>query len=389
LSFATIDGVRHFYRVDGNDDRPTILFSHSLGCDHAQWDSQAADLLPYFRVLRYDIRGHGASDVTPGEYSIEQLGRDALAVADAAGIGTFAFCGLSLGGMIGQWLGANAGDRLTHLVLANTSPHYPNPQPMEDRRTAVLRNGMLVVVEMVLQRFFTPEFIAKKSPELASTRRTFLSTNPVGYGGCCAAIRDMNNIPSLGKIRTPTLIVFGDRDLSTPWTGAGEILAASIPGAIAVGLPSAHLSNLELPRTFTSVLLDFLQPPAGNAFEAGDAMRREVLGHAHVDRSTAGATEFNREFQQLITRYAWGAVWTRPLLDRRTRRMLVIATTAAMGRWEEFRLHTRAALADGLEPCDLKELLLQTAVYAGVPAANTGFQVAMEELQSLKEKKSK
>ena len=137
MPFANIDGIRHFYRLDGRDDRPAIVFSHSLGLDHGQWDHQAADLLPHFRVLRYDIRGHGATDAPPGEYSLERLARDILGIADAAGVAQFAFCGLSLGGMIGQWLGANAGERVTHLVLANTSPRYGNPQVMEDRRAAV------------------------------------------------------------------------------------------------------------------------------------------------------------------------------------------------------------------------------------------------------------
>jgi 3-oxoadipate enol-lactonase len=259
LLFANIDGTRFFYRFDGRDELPTIVFSHSLGVDHGMWDHQAADLLPHFRVLRYDIRGHGASDVPPGEYSIERLGRDVLDIADAAGAAQFAFCGLSLGGMIGQWLGANASERLTHLILANTSPHYRNPQVMEDRRTAVAKGGMVAVADAVMQRFFTPESIAANPPEVASVRRTLLATSPVGYAACCAAIRDMDNRASLRDIRTPTLIIFGERDLSTPWTGAGEVLAASIPGAKAVGFPTAHLSNLEAPDSFTAALLDFLQ----------------------------------------------------------------------------------------------------------------------------------
>ncbi len=388
MPFANIDGIRHYYRLDGRDDRPTIIFSHSLGLDHSQWDRQAADLLPHFRVLRYDIRGHGATDAPPGEYSIERLARDILGIADAAGVARFAFCGLSLGGMIGQWLGANAGERVTHLVLANTSPRYGNPQVMEDRRSAVAKGGMASLVDAILQRFFTQESVAANSPEVASARRTLLATNPIGYSGCCAAIRDMDNIASLGKIRTPTLIIFGDRDLSTPWAGAGDVLAASIPGAKAVGFPTAHLSNLEAPRSFSAALLDFLQVGSGDRLEVGFAMRRQALGDAHVDRSIANTTGFNRDFQEMITRYAWGTVWTRPLLDQRTRRMLAMTAIAALGRWEEFRMHIRAGLAHELEPCDLKELLMQVAIYAGVPVANTGFHIAMEELQRPADKKN-
>ena len=133
-------------------------------------------------------------------------------------------------------------------------------------------------------------------------------------------------------------------------------------------------------------LLEFLQTPenSSNAFEAGMAVRRAMLGDAHVDRAIETTTDFNRDFQDLITRYAWGSIWTRPGLDRRTRRLLVLATMAALGRWEEFRMHLRAGLAHELEPCDLREVLLQAAIYGGVPVANTGFHIASEEIEKHK-----
>src|SRR6185369_1938911 len=173
-----------------------------------------------------------------------------------------------------------------------------------------------------------------------------------------------------------------DRDPSIPWEGHSSILVSEIPGAKAVKIQTAHLSNLEQPRAFTAAVLDFLLAGNANAdpFETGIKVRRQVLGDDHVNRSMAAATDFTRDFQELITRYAWGSVWTRPGLDHRTRRLLVLAMTASLGRWEEFRLHLRAALAHGLEACDVKETLLQVAVYAGVPAANTAFQIAKEEM---------
>ncbi len=137
-----------------------LVLSHSLGLDHGMWDAQTADLLPHFQVLRYDTRGHGASSVAAGDYSIAELAQDVLALADACGVARFAFCGLSLGGMIGQWLGAHAPDRLTHLVLANTSSRLTDPQPMEARRRAVLEHGMAAVEELVMGRFFSPAVLA-------------------------------------------------------------------------------------------------------------------------------------------------------------------------------------------------------------------------------------
>jgi 3-oxoadipate enol-lactonase / 4-carboxymuconolactone decarboxylase len=385
LPFTQADNARLFYHLDGRDDRPTIIFSHSLGVDHKQWDRQAADLLPYFRVLVYDIRGHGASDAPTGDYSIAQLGRDVLAIADAAGVKQFAFCGLSLGGMIAQWLGANAPDRVTYLILANTSAKSTNPAMMEERRTKVTSGGMKTIVDSVMQRFFTPESLAANFAEVGTTRRTFLATIPTGYAGCCAAIRNMDNLPLLSKIQTPSLVIYSDRDLSTPWTGNGEILASSIAGAKVAALPTAHLSNLEAPRSFTAALLDFLHH-RDDSLETALARRREVLGDAHVDRAVANTTDFTHEFQHMLTRYAWGEIWTRPHFDQRTRRLLTLTTLAALGRWEEFRMHLHTGLEKELEPCDVKELLLQIAIYAGVPVANTGFHIAQEELQRPREK---
>lgn len=380
MPFVNVDNTRLFYRLEGADNRPALVMSHSLGCDHGQWDLQTRDLLPHFRILHYDMRGHGASDVPPGDYSIERLGRDVLAIADALGIGKFAFCGLSIGGMIGQWLGASAKDRLTHLVLANTSPRM-DTAAMESRRGQVLQGGMAAVADAVLARFFTPETLARQDADVGTAQRTLLNTDPRGYAGCCAAIRDMDQVGLLPHIRVATLIIAGDRDVSTPWAGHGEVLARGIPHARLVHLPTAHLSNLERPRSFTSALFDFLIASVPDTLEAGYQVRREMLGDAYVDAAIANTSDFTRDFQELITRYAWGTIWTRPGLPRRTRRMLALTVMAALGRWEEFRIYVRAGLEHELEPCDLKEVLLQAAVYAGVPVGNTGFKIAKEEIE--------
>jgi 3-oxoadipate enol-lactonase / 4-carboxymuconolactone decarboxylase len=383
LPFVTVGNTRLFYRLEGRAGQPALVLSHSIGADHGMWAPQAADLLPHFQVLRYDTRGHGASDAPKGEYSIELLGRDVLGLADALGIEQFAFCGLSLGGAIGQWLGIHCGNRLTGLILANTSPQFGPRGNWETRIKMVSEGGMNAVVDLAMQRFFSPETLAQGDVYANSVRSVLAGSDPAGYAGCCAALRDVDNRDLLRQIHVATLVIAGDRDVSTPWDGHGEILAREIPGARAVRLPAAHLSNLESPRSFTSALLEFLQPVAestGKSLDAGYAVRRAMLGDAHVDRAIAATNEFNCEFQELITRYAWGTIWTRPGLDRRTRRLLVLAMMASMGRWEEFRLHVQAGLTHELEPCDLKEVLLQTAVYAGVPAANTAFQIAGEEL---------
>ncbi len=379
MPFITSQGSRIYYRLEGRHDFPLLVLAHSLGTDHGMWDPQVPALLRYFQVLRVDVRGHGASDAPADDYTVEQLARDVLAAVDAAGREQFVYCGLSLGGMIGQWLGANAADRLTHLVLANTSSRVADPSLFDARRRAVLEGGMASIADAVMQRFFSARTLSSGNPAVASIRNALLATNPAGYAGCCAAIRDMDHTELLARIRVPTLVIAGDHDVSTPWDGHGDVLAKAIAGAKAVHLAAAHLSNLERPSSFTAALLEFLLPGDDDPLATGFAVRRSVLGDEHVDRAIANTTEFTRDFQDLITRYAWGTIWSRPGLDPRIRRMLVLAMTASLGRWEEFRLHVRTGLANDLEIADLKEVLMQVAIYAGVPAANSGFRIAAEE----------
>src|SRR5262249_27220060 len=184
----------------------------------------------------------------------------------------------------------HARDRLTALVLANTSPRFASPEIWEARRRSVREGGMQAVVDMAMQRFFSPEMLAQGDPYAQSVRSVFLGTDPAGYVACCAALRDIDHTTVLGKITTPTLVIGGENDPSTPWGEHGALLARDIPGAKALRLPAAHLSNLGRPRAFTAAVLDFLIPPQpGDPFEVGMQVRRQVLGSAHVDRSMAAA----------------------------------------------------------------------------------------------------
>ncbi len=381
MPFATNNKIRTYYRLEGRSSLPVLVLSQSLGCDHSMWDPQMPSLLSHFQVLRYDTRGHGGSDAPEGDYSIDQLGNDVVALVDALGISKFAFCGLSMGGAVGQWLALHAPERVTALVLANTSSRF-NATMMDARRQAVLKSGIASIADAVMQRFFLPETIAG-NPYANSVRNVLLQTSAAGYAGCCAAIRDVNFTAELKKIKARALVIVGKKDAGTPWEGHGDILAREIAGAQAVHLPTAHLSNIDRPRAFTTALLEFLLPRPSDLRASGEQTRRAVLGDQHVDRALAATTDFTRDFQELITSYAWEAVWSRPGLDRRTRRLLVLVITAALARWEEFTLHLRAGLADDLEPSDVKEAVLQTAIYAGVPAANTAFKIANDELAKI------
>lgn len=387
MPFLKTKSSNIFYRLEGSAGKPVLILSHSVGADHGMWEPQIGSLIEHFHVLRYDTRGNGASDAPAGDYTVDQLGQDVLALTEALGIGKFSFCGLSLGGAIGQWLAIHASDRVECLVLANTAPKFGSREQWETRIRLVKEGGMSAILDMALQRFFSKETLERDSPHVQSIQSVLLGTNPSGYISCCAALRDFDSNPLLEKISAPTLVITGRRDVSTPWTGFGEILAQKIPHASSVQLDAAHLSNLERPRTFSSAVLEFLLDDlrgGDDPLQKGFAIRRTVLGNEHVDRAIATTNDLNREFQDLITRYAWGTVWTRPGLDIRTRRLLVLAITAALGRHEEFRMHLKAGLKAGLELSDVKEVLLQTAIYAGVPAANTAFQIAREEAEARK-----
>ncbi|HEX7389264.1 MAG TPA: 3-oxoadipate enol-lactonase [Acidiphilium sp.] len=389
MPFAAHDGVRLYWKLEGEAERPPLVLLHAIGTDMGLWDAAAPELLKSFRLLRVDVRGHGASDAPAGDYSLGILVADVLAAMDAAGIGKAAVAGVSLGGMIAMEMAFAAPDRVAALALVCTSAVLDSALWAE-RIVAVRANGVAAIAEAAMGRYLSPGFATAHPGIAASIRNTLLSTPADGYAGAGAAIRDMDLIGRLPDIAVPTLVVAGDRDVSTPFAGHGERIAAAIPGARVLHLDAAHLAPVEAPEALAAGLRDFLLPStelrdAETALaEAGTANRRRVLGDAWVDRSLANRTAFNADFQAMIARIAWHEIWSRPGLDERMRRLLVIAITASLGRWEEFRLHVRAGLErGGFSRDDLREVLMQTAIYAGVPAANTAFTEAASVIAAL------
>jgi len=252
-----IDGARIWYTIDGRDDAPALLLLHSLGTSHALWDQQLPPLVDRYRLIRYDMRGHGKSSAPPGEFTIEQLGRDALAVLDAAGATTAVVCGISLGGLASIWLGQYHGPRVTKLVLANTAARIGTSEGWSERMRTVRAEGMAAAAEQAMPRWFTDEFRAAH-PEVIARYRQIASACPLeSYVSACAALRDADLRRDLHRITAPTLVVAGSKDPSTT-VADGTYLRDNIPEARLEVLEAAHLSNVERPAEFSELLAEFL-----------------------------------------------------------------------------------------------------------------------------------
>ena len=252
------DGCPINVEVEGRADAPALMLSNSLGTNLHMWDDQVGDFAKHFRVIRYDRRGHGGSGVPEGPYSMERFGRDVLSVLDGLGVKKTNWCGLSMGGMVGQWLGANAPDRVEKLVLSNTNYHYADKGPWNDRIKTVREKGLAAMVDGNMQRWFTEGFRNRAPEVLTHMKAMFVATDPAGYVACCEAIRDMDFTASNPRITAPTLVIVGSQDAATP-PAAGEAIAKQIKGAKVVSLDAAHISNMEQPKQYTDAVLNFLR----------------------------------------------------------------------------------------------------------------------------------
>ena len=252
----TGNGTLH-YQIEGDSEAPVLVLSNSLGTTLDMWSPQMPALLEHFRVLRYDTRGHGQSEVTPGAYTIAQLGADVVSLLDHLKITRAHFCGLSMGGMTGMWLGIHASARIDKLVLCNTSAAIGVPEMWNARIAQVQQDGMQSVIPAVLQRWFTDDFLSHAPTQVERVKAMLAATSIEGYVANCAAVRDMDQRAELGRIKRPTLVIAGRHDTSTP-PEHGEFIAKAITGARYVELNAAHLSNWEVAQSFTQHLLDFL-----------------------------------------------------------------------------------------------------------------------------------
>jgi 3-oxoadipate enol-lactonase len=252
-----VDGCMIHVEIDGQEHMPVLMLSNSLGSDLTMWNSQVAAFAQHFRVIRYDHRGHGKSDVTTGPFSIKRLSHDALAILDQLGIDRINWCGLSMGGMVGQWLGAHAPDRIDTLILSNTTCYYPDKRVWLERIEFVRKYGIAALAGSTMERWFSKEFREREPATIDRMTQMLLKTDVEGYASCCDAIREMDHRATLANIIAPTLVIAGRFDPATP-IEMSEVICDQIRGAKLLALEASHLSNVEQPHAYANVVLEFL-----------------------------------------------------------------------------------------------------------------------------------
>ncbi|MFT6944231.1 MAG: 3-oxoadipate enol-lactonase/4-carboxymuconolactone decarboxylase [Yoonia sp.] len=378
MDVIKINGAHVAYRHRPSLGR-TIVFANSLGSDQSIWDDVIAALPAGFGVLTYDLRGHGLSGGVAE--SIEGLADDASQLIDALGLTDVMFCGVSIGGMIGQVLAAKRSDVIRAAVLCNTACQIGTDAKWKDRIAAVEQGGVASIADMIVGTWFGPAYAAQ-SDRIALHQAMVARTTNAGYVAACRAICAADLRGYAAAITVPVLCVGGSDDGSVP-PDAVRALVAQIADANVVMLNGlGHLPCLETPGLLAQ-LIDTFDPPPDTRANAGMAIRRAVLSDAHVDLALVNVSPLDEAFQTLITEGAWGTVWASPGISTRDRSMLTLALLAAIGNFEEIPMHIRATARTGATARDITEAFQHVAIYAGVPKANHALKLAKQTLADM------
>ncbi|MFF3560747.1 alpha/beta fold hydrolase [Streptomyces sp. NPDC002574] len=414
------------YRFDGPEDAPVVVLGPSLGTTWHMWDRQVPELTRQWRVLRYDLPGHGGAPAHPSASTAELADR-LLRTLDQAGIERFGYAGCSFGGAIGTQLALRAPHRVASLALISSAARYGTPDAWRQRGVIVRANGLDQIAQSAPERWFAPGFRTTQTAIVDWAVQMVRSTDPECYVAACEALASHDVRADLDRIAVPALVLNGSEDPVTPPADARALVAGITDARLAVVPGASHLVPVEQPAAVTELLVRHFEAPwseptgtyamapaptspvapmtaplsegpsavapfAGGgpaaamgvrpgAYDEGDRIRREVLGDAHVDRAAEQADGFGVDFEDFVTRYAWGEVWNRPGLDRRTRSVVSLTALVAGGHHDDLAAHIRAALRNGLSPAEIEEVLLQTAVHCGVPAAGAAFTVARQVIR--------
>ena len=362
----------------------TIVFANSLGSDQSIWDEVIAALPTGYGILTYDLRGHGLSGGLAD--SIEGLADDVSQLIDALGIRDVLFCGVSIGGMIGQVLSAKRPDVVKASVLCNTAFKIGTAERWAERIDAIEKNGTSGTAELIIDNWFGPDY-AEQSQRLPMHRAMVSSTADEAYLAACRAIQVADLSEYARLIEVPVICVGGGYDKSVP-VSAVEALADMIPKGVSEIFPRlGHLPCLEMPERLAE-LIQSIDPTLTNLQRAGSEIRRCVLGDEHVDFAAANTNELDESFQTLITESAWGRVWANPGISARERSMITLALLAALGNLEEIPMHVRATAKTGATVREISEAFQHVAIYAGVPRANQALKLAKQTLSEMRSGKN-
>ena len=380
---------------------PLLVLGPSLGTSTtALWWPVAQQLADRFHVVGWELPGHVPGAVVAEPFTLAELAagvatlvEDVLVERGEPG-GTYAYAGDSVGGAVGLQLLLDQPGRVSSAVLVCTGAAIGTPDGWVERAATVRASGTPVVITGSAQRWFAAGFLDREPEVGAGLLQVLQHADAEGYAQVCEALAGFDVRDRLAEISTPVLAVAGAEDVATPPESLAAIADGVQHGRLVVLENVAHLAPAEAPRVVAELIKDHLGPGTTatpgpddltqrEVYKAGMAVRRAVLGDAHVDRATAAITDVTRDFQELITRYAWGSIWTRPGLDRRSRSMITITALVARGHHEELAMHIRAALTNGLTRAEITEVLLQSAIYCGVPDANTAFRVAQQVFAEL------
>ncbi len=414
------------YRFDGPEEAPVLILAPSLGTTWHMWDRQVPELTNQWRVFRFDLPGHGGAPAHPAGL-VSDLAARLLVTLDGLGVQRFGYAGCALGGAIGLELALRHPERLASLALIAASPRFGTADEFRQRGVVVRTNGLDPIARTSPDRWFTGGFAAAQPAITEWAVQMVRTTDPGCYIAACEALATFDVRAELGHVGAPTLVLVGSEDQVTGPAEARTLVAGIRDARLAVVPGASHLVPVEQPAAVTDLLvrhfstawqlpfevttgqMTVVPPPAKpllavplqaapiaeiapadlpdrpedrpDPYDIGLKLRREVLGDAHVDGALAGADDFSGDFQEFLTRCVWGEIWDRPGLDRRTRSCVALTALVAGGHLEDLAAHTRAALRNGLTPDEIKEVLLQTAVYCGIPAAGNAFRIAQQVIR--------
>lgn len=372
---------------------PLLVLGPSLGTSTGLWTRCAALLADGHDIVAWDLPGHARSAPTTESFSMAELATGVLEAVDrleaerGETVGRFRYAGDSVGGAIGLQLLLDAPERLAAVVVVCSGPRIGDEQMWQERAATVRQSGTPVMVTASAERWFAPGFLDREPDTGSRLLHDLQDTDTESYALVCEALARFDIGDRLGEISAPVLAVSGAADVSAPQDSGRKVAEEVRDGRFVLLDGVAHLAPAEAPDRTADLLRSFFAGLSSQreVYHAGMVVRRAVLGDAHVDRATAAVDDATRDFQELITRYAWGSVWTRPGLDRRSRSMITLTALVAHGHWEELAMHVQAALTNGLTREEISEVFLQSAIYCGVPAANSAFRTAQDVFRALDE----